>query len=103
MARCFIWAFLPGWALGCAPPPPAGPPDILLIVVDILRADHVGLYGHERETTPNLVQARKRRTLIEMDRLDVRAHHLGPFEDRARRFERDMLKDDYVYTMIPTS
>lgn len=54
MARCFIWALLLGWAIGCAPSPPAGPPNILLIVVDTLRADHVGLYGHERETTPNL-------------------------------------------------
>jgi arylsulfatase A-like enzyme len=28
--------------------------DVLLITVDSLRADHVGCYGYERETTPNL-------------------------------------------------
>ena len=27
---------------------------LLLITVDTLRADHLGLYGYERETTPNL-------------------------------------------------
>jgi arylsulfatase A-like enzyme len=53
-ARLKVGVFLFGWAMGCAPSPPAGPPNILLIVVDTLRADHVGLYGHERETTPNL-------------------------------------------------
>lgn len=30
------------------------PPDILLVVVDTLRADHVGIYGSERPTTPNI-------------------------------------------------
>ncbi len=33
---------------------PSGPPNVLLIVVDTLRADHMGLYGHERDTTPHL-------------------------------------------------
>ncbi len=27
-------------------------PDVLIILIDALRADHVGVYGHERETTP---------------------------------------------------
>ena len=31
-----------------------GPPSILLIVVDTLRADHVGCLGYERPTTPRL-------------------------------------------------
>ena len=30
------------------------PPDVVWIVVDTLRADHVGCYGHPRPTTPNL-------------------------------------------------
>lgn len=29
-------------------------PDIILISIDTLRRDHVGLYGYERDTTPNL-------------------------------------------------
>ena len=31
-----------------------GPADVLLITVDTLRADHLGLYGYERATTPHL-------------------------------------------------
>ncbi len=30
------------------------PPDIVVVVIDTLRADHVGLYGHERATTPGM-------------------------------------------------
>ena len=29
-------------------------PDIVLVVIDTLRADHLGCYGHERPTSPNL-------------------------------------------------
>ncbi len=29
-------------------------PNVILIVVDTLRADHVGCYGYQRETTPNI-------------------------------------------------
>jgi arylsulfatase len=29
-------------------------PNVLLVVVDTLRADHTGMHGYERETTPNL-------------------------------------------------
>ena len=36
---------------GCAEP---GPRNVLLIVVDTLRADHLGLHGYERPTSPNL-------------------------------------------------
>jgi len=37
-------------------PTPSPPPNIVLIVVDSLRADHVSAYGYERSTTPNLDQ-----------------------------------------------
>jgi arylsulfatase A-like enzyme len=37
---------------GCAPPLDLAQPNVLLIVVDCLRADHVGTYGYERPTTP---------------------------------------------------
>ena len=44
-----------GIALGalaaCAPPPPR---NVVLLVVDTVRADHLGLYGYERPTTPHL-------------------------------------------------
>lgn len=38
--------------IGCSPG--AARPDILLVVVDTLRADHVGVYGAVRPTTPSL-------------------------------------------------
>jgi arylsulfatase A-like enzyme len=33
---------------------PANQPNIILITLDTVRADHLSLYGYERETTPNL-------------------------------------------------
>jgi arylsulfatase A-like enzyme len=40
-----------GVFIGCVPPQPQA---VVLIVVDTLRADHLGLYGYERPTSPNL-------------------------------------------------
>jgi arylsulfatase A-like enzyme len=37
-----------------APEPPLAAANILLVVIDCLRADHVGAYGHTRPTTPVL-------------------------------------------------
>ena len=36
------------------PLPPAGSPNVLLIVLDTVRADHLSLYGYPRHTSPNL-------------------------------------------------
>ena len=33
---------------------PAGPPSFLVVSLDTTRADHLGLYGHDQDTTPNL-------------------------------------------------
>jgi len=38
--------------LSCAPEQP--PRSVILVVVDTLRADHLGLYGHHRPTSPEL-------------------------------------------------
>ncbi len=48
-----------GGRLLLAPPPPspapaASHPDLVLVVVDTLRADHLGAYGHDRPTSPRL-------------------------------------------------
>jgi arylsulfatase A-like enzyme len=37
---------------GCAEPPP--PPSFIVISMDTTRADHLGVYGHDLDTTPNL-------------------------------------------------
>jgi len=43
-------------AAGCRRPsaPPALPPSLVLVTVDTLRADHLGLYGYGRDTSPRL-------------------------------------------------
>ncbi|HEX6882523.1 MAG TPA: sulfatase-like hydrolase/transferase [Planctomycetota bacterium] len=49
-ARAALLALVAG-ACGQAEPPR---PSVLLVSIDTLRADHVGLYGYERDTTPFL-------------------------------------------------
>ncbi len=41
-------------ALSALPPAKPGAPNVLLIVLDDVRAASLGLYGHDRPTTPNL-------------------------------------------------
>lgn len=72
--RRAFWAIAPlvllapavgfGWTLGtdwlakaredAAPKPSKRAPNVLLIVLDTVRADHLSLYGYHRKTTPNL-------------------------------------------------
>lgn len=47
-------ALLAGLLAGCGQPLDAARPDVLLLVVDTLRADHVGSYGYDRPTTPRI-------------------------------------------------
>jgi len=50
-------ALLAGLALtACRAEPEAPPPvgNVVFVLIDTLRADHVGAYGYERDTTPNL-------------------------------------------------
>jgi arylsulfatase A-like enzyme len=42
-------------ALGCRSEPAPGP-NVLLVVLDTVRADHLSAYGYERETSPNLTR-----------------------------------------------
>lgn len=48
-----------------AAPEPDEPPDLVLIVIDTLRPDHLDLYGYERETAPFLTQLAERSTVFE--------------------------------------
>ncbi|MFT5686248.1 MAG: arylsulfatase A-like enzyme [Myxococcota bacterium] len=46
---------LPLLLLSCdTPPPPTGPPNLILISIDGLRADHVGIHGRSPSPTPTL-------------------------------------------------
>ena len=58
----FLWGGdqLKAWRESRRPSPPPGSPNVLLIVLDTVRADHLSLYGYERATTPAHVQLAKR-------------------------------------------
>jgi arylsulfatase len=56
-ALCPLIVAIAWTAPGCGQRPDSGagsPGDVLLITVDALRADHTGIYGYSRPTTPNL-------------------------------------------------
>jgi glucan phosphoethanolaminetransferase (alkaline phosphatase superfamily) len=44
---------------GYRPAPSAERKNVILIVVDALRSDHMGIYGYARDTTPNLARLEK--------------------------------------------
>ena len=48
------------WREEGRPLPPAGSPNVLLIVLDTVRADHLSLYGYPRPTTPHLERLARR-------------------------------------------
>src|SRR5579864_7794016 len=52
-------------ATGALPPAATGAPNVLVIVIDTLRADHVSSYGYSRPTTPNLDRLAKEGVLFE--------------------------------------
>src|SRR5262249_48372560 len=58
------WVFggdwLKQWREAGRPVPPAGSPNVLVIVLDTVRADHLSLYGYERPTSPTLERLAQR-------------------------------------------
>ncbi|HET9530264.1 MAG TPA: sulfatase, partial [Blastocatellia bacterium] len=52
-------------AIGALPPAAAGGPNILFIVLDTVRAKSMSLYGHTRQTTPQLEQLAKSGVVFE--------------------------------------
>lgn len=68
----FAWVGIQGgkwWqeqrALANLPPAQPGAPNVLVIVVDTLRADHLGAYGYTRATSPNIDQLAREGILFE--------------------------------------
>jgi arylsulfatase A-like enzyme len=54
-AVAMLTSLICGFCLSCgAPNEPAPPPNVLLILADTLRADYLGSYGSNHETSPNL-------------------------------------------------
>jgi arylsulfatase A-like enzyme len=52
--------WLKSWQEAARDLPPAGSPNVLLIVLDTVRADHLSLHGYYRPTSPTLEQLAKR-------------------------------------------
>ena len=52
-------------AVAALPPAAPGAPNVLVIVIDTLRADHVSAYGYPRPTTPNLDRLAQQGVLFE--------------------------------------
>lgn len=52
-------------AVAALPQSPAGAPNVLVIVVDTLRADRLSAYGHSRPTSPNLDKLTQQGVLFE--------------------------------------
>ena len=51
VVACLLAALVLG---ACAQPPPPAPTNVVLVLVDALRADHLGCYGYARPTSPHL-------------------------------------------------
>ncbi len=49
------------------PPAAPGSPNVLVVVIDTLRADHMALYGYNRDTTPHLDAIAKQGVVFEND------------------------------------
>ncbi|MGH7658166.1 MAG: sulfatase-like hydrolase/transferase, partial [Gemmatimonadales bacterium] len=65
-AGAFAWAPLrERLANGSLGPAPAGAPNVLLLVLDTVRSASLGLYGHERATTPELERWARSGTVFE--------------------------------------
>ena len=66
MALLALLAATPAlWILACRDGDAAAPKSVLLVVVDTLRPDHLGLYGHDRPTTPSLDRRAARAVVYE--------------------------------------
>ena len=72
--------------------PPTDSPNVLLIVLDTVRADHLSLYGYERGTSPTLARLAKRGIVFEQARASAALdsplacnHVYGSLASRARR------------------
>lgn len=67
-AGAWILCWLAGCAHGPARPLPPGDaqrPDVILISIDTLRADHLGIYGHGHPTSPFLDERAREGTVFE--------------------------------------
>ncbi len=65
IARALVLAVAGLMLASCAPAAPPRPPDVVLVVIDTLRADRVGAYGNPRGLTPTLDGLAAQGTLFE--------------------------------------
>lgn len=60
-----LWPPISGPAAPSSVTPPPGAPNIVFIVLDTVRADHLSSYGYSRPTTPNLDRFARKGVLFE--------------------------------------
>jgi arylsulfatase A-like enzyme len=62
-----LLSFLGGLVLWCNPaaPDPDQRPNVLVVLIDALRADHLGCYGHSRDTSPIIDSLSRESVLFE--------------------------------------
>ncbi|MFH1184750.1 MAG: sulfatase [Chloroflexota bacterium] len=65
LAVCALLALGAGTRSAPAEEPPGRQPNVLLVLVDAVRADHLGCYGYARNTSPNLDQFAREAMLFE--------------------------------------
>ncbi len=63
--RCTALCMLASIALLACTEAPTSPPNLILISIDTLRADHLGTYGYERDTSPHLDAFARRGVVFE--------------------------------------
>ncbi len=99
--------------LACSATTPAPPPqpDVVLVVVDTLRADHLSLYGHSRATSPTLDALSNEAQVFERAlahagwTLPAMASILTgrlPSEHQATRDPKDVLRFNRMDEQLPT-
>lgn len=104
-----------GRAMAALPPPAPGAPNVLLIVLDTVRADHLTPYGYERDTAPNLAGLARRGVCFEKARStaswtlpshaslftgrwphELSAGALGPLDGKDRTLAETMKAEGYA-------
>lgn len=59
-ARILMALAVTGTIVGCHRAKAPEPENVILVIIDTLRVDHLGLYGHERNTTPHIDELAKK-------------------------------------------